>query len=110
MAGQADRTATNDDHAGARDADRDEVEWLGDGAVHQPAPDHQVRRVTTALRVTYHCEDGLWWADSEDAPGYYAGGATFGQLRERVREGIPFHLGGVVPGRAAPTANEGTAP
>lgn len=44
------------------------------------------------VRVVYHFEDGSWWADSEDAPGYYAGAATLEQLRERVREGLEFHF------------------
>lgn len=48
--------------------------------------------MTVAARVTYHYEDGLWWADSEDAPGYYAGADTFAELRERAAEGIAFHL------------------
>jgi predicted RNase H-like HicB family nuclease len=44
------------------------------------------------VRVVYHFEDGAWWADSEDAPGYYAGAATLEQLRERVHEGLEFHF------------------
>lgn len=45
------------------------------------------------VRVVYHFEDGAWWADSEDSPGYYAGGGgSFEQFRERVREGLVFHL------------------
>lgn len=44
------------------------------------------------VRMVYHFEDGSWWADSEDAPGYYAGAATLGQLRERVHEGLEFHF------------------
>lgn len=43
-------------------------------------------------RVTYHHEDGIWWADSEDVPGYYACAATLEELRELVREGMKFHL------------------
>jgi hypothetical protein len=39
--------------------------------------------VTVAARLTYHYEGGLWWADSEDAPGYYAGAATLAELRAR---------------------------
>lgn len=42
--------------------------------------------------VTYHFEDGLWWAESDDAPGYYAGADTLEQLRQDVREGLEFHF------------------
>lgn len=44
------------------------------------------------VRMVFHFEDGSWWADSEDVPGYYAGAGTLKELRERVREGLEFHL------------------
>lgn len=44
------------------------------------------------VRMVYHFEDGSWWADSDDAPGYYAGAETLEQLRKSVREGLEFHL------------------
>lgn len=43
-------------------------------------------------RVVYHYEDGSWWADSEDAPGYYAGASNLEELRQLVREGLKFHF------------------
>lgn len=48
--------------------------------------------MSTEVRVVYHFEDGSWWADSDDAPGYYAGADTLDQLRERVLEGLEFHF------------------
>lgn len=48
--------------------------------------------MSTEVTVVYHFEDGSWWADSDDAPGYYAGADTLEQLRQRVREGLEFHF------------------
>jgi predicted RNase H-like HicB family nuclease len=44
------------------------------------------------VRVVYHFEDGSWWADSEDAPGYYAGAEGLEELRKLVQEGLEFHF------------------
>lgn len=44
------------------------------------------------VRVVYHFEDGSWWADSEDAPGYYAGAESLEELRKLVHEGLEFHF------------------
>lgn len=44
------------------------------------------------VRMVYHSEDGAWWADSDDAPGYYAGAGSLEQLRNRVHEGLEFHF------------------
>jgi predicted RNase H-like HicB family nuclease len=48
--------------------------------------------MSIAVRVVYHFEDGSWWADSEDAPGYYAGAERLEELRKLVREGLEFHF------------------
>ena len=44
------------------------------------------------IAMTYHREDGTWWAESEDVPGYTAVADTLGDLRTLVSEGIPFTL------------------
>ena len=44
------------------------------------------------IAVIYHEEDGLWWADSEQVPGWAAGGNSREEVRERVLEGLPFFL------------------
>ncbi len=44
------------------------------------------------VRVIYRREDNLWWAESPNVPGFVATGATLGEVRTLVREGIPFHL------------------
>ncbi len=40
------------------------------------------------IRVTYHEEDGHWWAESPDIDGFIAGGDTLDEVRLLVREGI----------------------
>jgi len=44
------------------------------------------------VRVQYHHEPEGWWAESDDVPGFVAAGATVREVRELVREGIPFYL------------------
>jgi predicted RNase H-like HicB family nuclease len=44
------------------------------------------------ISVAYHREDGHWWADSSDLPGYTALASDFNELRLLVAEGIPFFL------------------
>lgn len=48
--------------------------------------------MSITVGVVYHFENGSWWADSDDAPGYYAGADTLEQLREYVHEGLEFHF------------------
>lgn len=48
----------------------------------------------TTIRVTYHHEDGAWWADSSDLDGWYAGGETLAEARAQVREGLAFYVDG----------------
>ena len=43
--------------------------------------------------VTYHNEGGSWWAESHLMPGYTAAGDSLEEVRELVRDGIPFYLG-----------------
>jgi predicted RNase H-like HicB family nuclease len=45
------------------------------------------------ITVHYHHEDGRWWADADDAPGFTAAGETFTEVRDLVRDGLAFHLG-----------------
>jgi predicted RNase H-like HicB family nuclease len=51
-------------------------------------PEATLRRVT----INYHHEDGSWWAESNDAPGWIAAGETFDEVRQLAREGIRFFL------------------
>jgi predicted RNase H-like HicB family nuclease len=50
------------------------------------------------LTVVYHQEDGSWWAESSDVPGFSAVGSTFEEVSQLVREtledvvGQPFDL------------------
>jgi len=45
------------------------------------------------VAVVYHLEDGCWWAESDDVPGFVAGADTFDETRARVHEGLEFELG-----------------
>lgn len=51
------------------------------------------------MRVTYHFEDGAWWADSSDVPSYYAGATTLARCRELAEEGLAFHRSSEAAGR-----------
>lgn len=44
------------------------------------------------IRVTYYHEDGTWWAESADVPGFTAVADALPELRQLVREGLMFHL------------------
>lgn len=43
--------------------------------------------------MTYHREGGVWWADSDELPGFSAAAESCKALHEVVREGVRFHLG-----------------
>lgn len=46
------------------------------------------------VKVVYHQEsDGAWWAESDDAPGFYAAAPSLPVLRDEVRAGLQFHFG-----------------
>lgn len=45
------------------------------------------------VTVVYHLEDGSWWAEVDEVPGFVAGADTFDETRDRVREGLEFDLG-----------------
>lgn len=42
------------------------------------------------ITVTYHHEDGAWWAEAPSVPGFSAAAASFEELRAETREGIAF--------------------
>jgi predicted RNase H-like HicB family nuclease len=45
---------------------------------------------TRKVNITYHREDGTWWADSEDMPGFSAAADTFAETRKLAHDGLPF--------------------
>lgn len=45
---------------------------------------------TRQVNITYHRKDGVWWAESDDMPGFSAAGDTFAETRKLAREDIPF--------------------
>lgn len=47
----------------------------------------------SVVRVTYHHEEGSWWAESPDVAGFSAAGDSLSQVRQLVREGVVFSLG-----------------
>lgn len=44
------------------------------------------------VHLVYHREDGTWWADSKDMPGFSAAGDTFTEVRKLAREGVRFYF------------------
>jgi predicted RNase H-like HicB family nuclease len=46
------------------------------------------------VKVTYHHEEGTWWAESDGVPGFSAAADSLDSLRALVREGMGFHLEG----------------
>lgn len=43
-----------------------------------------------SLTVVYHYEDGSWWAETDEVPGFVAGAATFEETRTLTHEGLEF--------------------
>jgi len=46
------------------------------------------------IAVTYHQEQGSWWAESDDLDGYTAAANSFSDLRQLVIEGVDFYVNG----------------
>lgn len=44
------------------------------------------------ITVTFHHEDGAWWAEAASVPGFSAAAATYEELRSEVRDGLTFAL------------------
>jgi predicted RNase H-like HicB family nuclease len=45
------------------------------------------------IHVIYHQEDEGWWAESPEVEGWSAAGASYEEVSQLVKEGIPFALG-----------------
>lgn len=44
------------------------------------------------IAMTYHRENGTWWADSADLPGFTAAASSIDELRGEVVAGVAFEL------------------
>lgn len=44
------------------------------------------------VHIVYHYEDGTWWAESVDLPGWTAVASTADDIRNQVREAIDFFI------------------
>ena len=42
------------------------------------------------VTVVFHYEDGSWWVETDDFPGFVAGAATFDEARELTQDGLEF--------------------
>ena len=47
-----------------------------------------------SVKIVYHRDEGAWWADSPDMPGFSAVGDTFDDTRQLALEDIPFYFDG----------------
>lgn len=47
-----------------------------------------------SVKIVYHRDEGAWWADSPDMPGFSAVGDTFDDTRKLALENIPFYFDG----------------
>ena len=45
-----------------------------------------------SVKIVYHRDEGAWWADSPDMPGFSAVGDTFDDTRKLALEGHPLLL------------------
>jgi len=45
------------------------------------------------VNVTYHQEKQGWWAESPDAPSFFAAGSTRDEVRQHVGEHLPRVIG-----------------
>ena len=55
--------------------------------------DSDVNKGSFDLAVQYHDEDGCWWAESVDMPGWIAAADSREELTALVTEAIPFFAG-----------------
>ena len=46
------------------------------------------------VKIIYHREDGIWWAESDDVPDFSAAADTFHDIRKLALDGIDFTLDG----------------
>lgn len=46
------------------------------------------------ITVIYHQEDGVWWAETSDLPGFSSAADSVGELRKLTHEGISIALDG----------------
>lgn len=53
-----------------------------------------MRAHVKSVKIVYHRDEGAWWADSPDMPGFSAVGDTFDDTRKLVLEGILFYFDG----------------
>lgn len=44
------------------------------------------------VTVTFHQEMGTWWLESDDMPGYIAGGDSLEEVRSLLQEGLPIYF------------------
>jgi hypothetical protein len=49
----------------------------------------------STVTVVYHHEEGSWWAESDDLPGFSAVGSSFDEVERLVREAV--HDESVIP-------------
>jgi predicted RNase H-like HicB family nuclease len=45
------------------------------------------------VRVRYHLDEGAWWADAPELPGWSAAGDTFSEVRAMARQGAEVFAG-----------------
>jgi len=43
--------------------------------------------------IHYHVEDGAWWAESPDLPGWSAAGDSFDEVRDQALSGVKHFAG-----------------
>lgn len=48
------------------------------------------------VTVVYHLEDESWWVETDEYPGFVAGGSTFEDARRLAGEGLEFETGHTV--------------
>ena len=44
------------------------------------------------VRIEYHQEDGSWWAESPELPGFFAAGSTLEEVRSEAQGGVIFYM------------------
>jgi predicted RNase H-like HicB family nuclease len=42
------------------------------------------------VRVIYHDDPDGWWAESPEVPGYTGFGESYADVRDQMREGLPW--------------------
>src|SRR5512146_995446 len=69
-----------------------ESRWLPARALARSVPARSASRARPSPSSDTHIEEGSYWADVPELPGYFASGDTLDELFESMQEGVALYL------------------